>query len=131
MQNNVFVGRLTKDIELRYAKDGMAICNLDLAINSVKDVLYITITYFGKTAENCNKYLKKGSLVGGSYTIKNNNYEKDNKKVYGYQFVGNSLTFLSTENKQVAKQEIKEEPKEERDYFKEFAEENSDLELPW
>jgi single-strand DNA-binding protein len=71
--NKVFlIGNLTRDSELRYTPAGTAICTFDIAVNDerkttsgeiVKDVLFMTVNTFGKRAEACAQYLKKGSLA--------------------------------------------------------------------
>lgn len=68
----ILIGRLGKDPETRYVASGDAICNFSLATSeSWKDksgekkdkVEWHSISAFGKLAEICGKYLKKGSLV--------------------------------------------------------------------
>ena len=79
------IGRLTRDVELRYTAGQMAVANFTVAVDKVKKTEgktadFIRCVVFGKTAENVEKYLGKGSLVGvegsintGSYTDKNGN----------------------------------------------------------
>lgn len=68
----LLIGNLTKDPELRYTPSGTAVANLRLAVNSVykdqagqkkEEVCYVTIVTWGKQAENCNQYLKKGRPI--------------------------------------------------------------------
>lgn len=65
----VIVGRLTRDVELSYTSNtNMAIGKFGLANNnSSKEgdggVSFFDIITFGKVAENCNKYISKGSQV--------------------------------------------------------------------
>ena len=86
MNSVQLIGRLTKDPETRYTAGQMAVCNFIIAIDrptkqgEEKKTDFPRITVFGKQAENCEKYLKKGRLVGiqgriatGSYTDKNGN----------------------------------------------------------
>lgn len=86
MNSVQLIGRLTKDPEMRYTAGQMAVCNFTIAIDRPtkqgedKKTDFPRITVFGKQAENCEKYLKKGRLVGiqgriatGSYTDKNGN----------------------------------------------------------
>lgn len=62
-----FIGRLGKDPELRYAPSGDAICNFSIAVgwkSKDKDgAEWVRSTAFGKLAEVCGQYLKKGSQV--------------------------------------------------------------------
>jgi len=69
----ILVGNLTRDVELKYTPNGMAIAKFGLATNrSYKDnttgelkqeVMFIDITVFGRSAEVANQYLKKGRKV--------------------------------------------------------------------
>lgn len=71
--NKVFVsGHLGKDVELRTTQSGQSVCNLSLATNerwTNKDgqkqehTEWHRVIVWGKTAENCAKYLKKGQTV--------------------------------------------------------------------
>jgi single-strand DNA-binding protein len=66
------VGNLTRDLELRYAPSGTAIGSAGLATNrkfksangeQKEEVCFVDITFFGRTAEIANQYLKKGSKI--------------------------------------------------------------------
>lgn len=68
----LIVGRLGRDPEMRYTPSGQAVTNFNVAANRqytnandqpVKETTWFRISAFGKTAENCNEYLQKGSLV--------------------------------------------------------------------
>ena len=67
----ILVGNLTRDIELRYTQSGSAIAKTAIAtsrrftVNGEKreEVMFIDITFFGRSAEIANQYLRKGSKV--------------------------------------------------------------------
>lgn len=68
----IIVGNLGRDPEMRYTPSGQAVTNLNVASNRqyttsdgnpVKETIWFRISTWGKTAENCNQYLKKGSRV--------------------------------------------------------------------
>ena len=71
--NKVFLmGNLTKDLDIKYGKNGQPVTNLRLAVNRTyttqsgekkEEVCYVTIVVWGKQAESCHTYLKKGSSV--------------------------------------------------------------------
>jgi len=73
MYNKVILaGNLTRDIEVRYTQGGTAIANTGIAVNrkfkaangeQKEEILFIDLTFFGRTAEIANQYLKKGSKV--------------------------------------------------------------------
>lgn len=65
----ILMGNLTRDPELRSTPSGASVCNFDLAMNRVymtqagerrEEVCYMTIVVWGKQAEHCAQYLKKG-----------------------------------------------------------------------
>jgi len=67
----ILVGNLTRDIELRYSQGGMAIANAAIAtsrkftVNGEKkeEVCFVDITFFARSAEIANQYLRKGSKI--------------------------------------------------------------------
>ncbi len=68
----ILVGNLTRDIELRYTQGGMAIAKTGIATNrkfkkqsgeQVDETMFIDLTFFGRSAEVANQYLRKGSKV--------------------------------------------------------------------
>lgn len=68
----ILIGNLTRDVELRYMPSGIAIAKIGIATNrryknqlgeQKDEVCYIDVTFFGRTAEVANQYLKKGSKV--------------------------------------------------------------------
>jgi single-strand DNA-binding protein len=68
----LIVGRLGRDPEMRYSPSGQAVANFNLAANrqhiesnsqAVKETTWFRVTTWGKTAETCDQYLHKGSLV--------------------------------------------------------------------
>ena len=109
MNNNfIFIGRLTKNPELRYTSSNKAVTQIDLAVQNGKDdVTFVPITLFGNIAENVHKYCERGDQVGFQGIVKNHNWE-DNKgnKHYDYTFMANRMSFLQTKtnNQQEPKQ---------------------------
>jgi len=87
--NKVFLmGNLTRDPELRYIPSGQAVTTLGLAVNNrygkgedqKEDVLFIDVTVWGKTAENCAEYLGKGRPVFVEGRLKFRTWEQDGQK---------------------------------------------------
>lgn len=93
------VGRLTKDIELKYTKSGKAVGSFMLAVNSRKKdeqgnytADFISCVVWDKAAEALANYSQKGSQVGLSGHINTRNYEdKDGKRVYVTEVVADSI----------------------------------------
>lgn len=100
MNNVVLIGRLTKDPELRYtAGSQMAVTTFNLAIDRVgakeKTADFIRIKVFGKVAENCEKFLKKGRLCGIQGSIQTGQYKNQaGETVYTTEVVANRVEFL-------------------------------------
>lgn len=75
----ILVGNLTRDIELRYSQTGMGIAKTALATSrkfssngeKKEEVCFVDITFFGRSAEVANQYLRKGSkiMVEGRLTL--------------------------------------------------------------
>ncbi len=73
MYNKVILaGNLTRDIEIKYTQGGTAIGNTAIATSrkfkgqdgqQKEEVTFVDITFFGRTAEIANQYLRKGSKV--------------------------------------------------------------------
>jgi len=67
----ILVGRLTRDIELKYSQSGGAIANAAIATNhnytsngeKKEEVCYTDLTFFGRSGEIANQYLRKGSQI--------------------------------------------------------------------
>jgi len=122
MNNYMCVGRITKDIELKYTTSNKAVIRVMLAVNNGKDdTTFLPITVFGNMAETTHKYCKKGDLMGVYATIKNQNWEdKNGNKHYDYSFIANKISFLSSKAKEI-KEEVKKQ--DNTSAFQEFAEE--------
>lgn len=76
----ILAGNLGRDPEMRYTPAGQAVTNFSVAVNDdytnnngerVKRTIWVRVSAWGKQAENCNQYLKKGSkvLVEGRLTV--------------------------------------------------------------
>ena len=107
MNNVCLTGRLTRDPEVRYLPETqMAVARFSIAIDRIvgagkeKKTDYPSITVFGKQAENCEKYLAKGRLVGIEGSIQTGSYkDKDGKTVYTTDVVANRVEFLERVDK--------------------------------
>lgn len=92
MNHVVLIGRLTKDVELKYIQGtGTPVANFAIAVDreftgkdGKKEVDFIDIQVWGKSAENCSNYIGKGSLVGVQGSIRIDTYqnkEGENRKI--------------------------------------------------
>ena len=102
MNSVVLIGRLTRDPEVRYtAGTQMAVCTFTVAIDrpvkagGEKQTDFPRVTCFGKQAENCERFLAKGRLVGVQGRIQTGSYtNKDGATVYTTDVVADRVEFL-------------------------------------
>lgn len=100
MNNIIIIGRLTKDPDMRVSGETI-VTKFTLAVNREykgKDEIevdFFNIATFGRVAENCNKYLSKGLLVGVQGRLQNNHYQdKEGVKHYREQIITDRVEFL-------------------------------------
>lgn len=105
MLNKVLlIGNLTRDPVLRFSKSNMPICQMGLAVNTYtrrqnsennQETCFVDIVVFGKTAENCANYLKKGRriFVEGRLTFSRFT-TKDGQQRTKHQVVAATVQFL-------------------------------------
>lgn len=102
MFNNVMlIGRITKNIELRYTQSNRACANFSIAVNrpykngEERQADFINIVAWGNLAENLNKYTSKGSLVGVEGRLQTRTYEAtDGKKRTITEVLASNIQFL-------------------------------------
>lgn len=102
MNSVVLIGRLTRDPDVRYsAGTQMAICRFTVAIdrpprqNGEKQTDFPSVVVFGKQAENCERFLAKGRLVGIQGRLQTGSYtNKDGATVYTTDVVADRVEFL-------------------------------------
>ena len=105
--NKVFlIGRISRDIDLRYTTSGMAVCQINVAVNRPKqkdkeqEADFINVVVWDKQAENLSKYQKKGSQIAVEGKIQTRSYDNaEGKKVYVTEVVALSIEFLGSANK--------------------------------
>lgn len=95
------IGRLTKEPQVRYTGDGLAVASFTLAVDRPvrkgedKQADFPRVICFGKQAENCEKYLAKGRLVAIMGRIQTGSYEKQNgDRVYTTDVIADRVQFL-------------------------------------
>lgn len=103
MLNKVaLVGRLTKDPEVRYAADNQTpIAKFTIAVDRTfkreghASADFIPIVVFGKSAENCGKYIKKGRLVAVSGRIQTRSWDdQSGVRHYATEVIADEVDFL-------------------------------------
>ena len=99
------VGRLTRDIDLRYTtgQNQMAVARFNLAVNrrgKDKGADFISCVAFGKTAETLEQYVKKGHRLGIVGHIQTGSYDhKNGYKVYTTDVIVDEFDFLESSQK--------------------------------
>lgn len=100
------IGRLTKDVELKYTQNGVAVGNFTLAVNrpfmnkeNVREADFIRVQVWRKPAENTAQYCRKGSQVGVTGRIQTRSFEgQDGKQIFITEVVADNVQFLDTRN---------------------------------
>lgn len=129
--NKVFlIGRLSKEIELRFTNNAKAVASTTIAVNrkqkedGTHETDFINLVVWGSPAENLHKYCKKGSQISVVGRLQIRNYEdKDGIKRYITEVVAEEIQFLDTKKEQTTTNVDTKSTEEQRDPFSEFAEE--------
>ena len=139
MNKVCLIGRITKDPEIRYTTNNIAVATFSLAINRTYknanggyDADFINCIAFRNTADLLGKYVHKGDQLGIDGHIQTRNYDdKDGKKVYVTEIVVDSLDFTGNKKEQTNEPKQVEQPV--TDPYKDFGEaiEISDEDLPF
>jgi len=103
MNKVILVGNLTRDPELSETPSGVAVCRFAIAVSrdyanadGTREADFFNITVWRSRAENCGKYLKKGSKVAVVGSLQTRSYEdKDGIKRNVTDIVANEVEFLS------------------------------------
>ena len=100
-----FLGRLTKDPEVRYtANTNSQVTSFSIAVNrryvsqnGERQTDFFNLSAFGKTAEFCSKYFKKGQQVLVEGRIQNRTWEDQNgQKRYATDFIVEQAYFADS-----------------------------------
>lgn len=97
-------GRLTRDSELRYTNNSMAIAKFSIAVNRrtkkgdqwAEEASFFDCSYFGKGAEAVNQYLNKGTQVAINAELRQNRWEQDGQNKSRVELAVNSLMLLGS-----------------------------------
>jgi len=101
------MGNLTRDPEMKYTPSGKAVCSLSIANNrvytknneKVSEVSYFDVEVWGVVAENCSKYLSKGSGIIVEGRLKQDRWEKDGKTQSRVRITANNVHFMPKRSK--------------------------------
>ena len=104
INNVVLVGRLTKDIDMRYTQSGTAVASFSLAVErnfknaqGERETDFINCVIWRKAAENFARFTRKGSLVGIEGSIQTRNYENNQgQRVYATEILVDNFSLLES-----------------------------------
>ena len=106
MNRAFLVGNLTRDPELRKTQSDVSVCTFTIACNrrftnanGQREADFLNIVVWRGQADNCYRYLKKGSRVAVAGSIQTRNYEaQDGSKRYVTEIVADEVEFLTSAN---------------------------------
>ena len=125
MNRCFLIGNLTRDPELATTNSGVSVCRFSLAVtrnfsnaDGEREADFLNIIVWRGQAENCHKYLKKGSKCAVTGSIQTRSYDaQDGSKRYVTEILADNVEFLNSkssgdgqdkvavDNKEVAKLE--------------------------
>lgn len=102
MNSVQLIGRLTRDPEVRATtgQNPTSVARFSIAVNDGygdnERTSFINIVVFGKSADNCEKYLSKGRQVGITGRIQTGKYEKDGRTIYTTDVIASRVEFIGS-----------------------------------
>ncbi len=102
----MIIGRLTRDMELKYSNSGYAIGVMSIASNKRRKVgddwvdegHFFDVTLFGKRAESLAQYLTKGTQIAVDGQLKQDRWEQDGIKRSKVTIEANNIQLLGSRN---------------------------------
>ena len=107
MNKVILIGNLTRDPDYGETQSGISFCNFSIAVNrpysdsnGERQTDFFNIKTWREQADNCAKYLRKGSKVGVVGSLQTRTYEdNDGNKRNVTEIIANEVEFLSSANK--------------------------------
>ena len=108
MNKVILIGNLSKDPELATTNGGVSVCRFTIAVQrrfqnaeGERDADFINIVVWRGQAENCHKYLKKGSKCADEGRIQTSSYEaQDGTRRYVTEVVADNVEFVGTRQRE-------------------------------
>lgn len=106
MNKVMLIGNLTKDPELTTTANGVNFCRFTIAVgrnftsaDGEREADFLPVIAWRSQADNCYKYIKKGSKVAVCGSVQTRNYEaSDGTRRYVTEIVAESVEFLNTKS---------------------------------
>ena len=102
MNKFIGIGRLTKEPELRSTASGTSVCTFTIAVDrrfkqeGQQQADFIPIVVWKGQADNCAKYLHKGSQIAVCGSVQTRTYDdKNGNKVYVTEINAEEVQFLT------------------------------------
>lgn len=104
INSTVLVGRLTRDPELKYTGNNVAVASFSLAVNrnfkdanGERETDFINCVIWRQQAENLANWAKKGALIGITGRIQTRSYEnQQGQRVYVTEVVAENFQMLES-----------------------------------
>jgi len=118
MNNCNFLGRLTRDVELRHTASGKTVASFGLAVGNGEFVDFFDCVAWGQQAENLAKHFQKGELIALECSARLEKWEKDGEKRSKVVFYVNRFHFIGANKPRVKDEEqpnkvvVDDKPKE-------------------
>jgi single-strand DNA-binding protein len=100
----ILTGNLTRDPDLRATNNGLSVCKLGIAVNTRRKdnstgnwedkANFFRVTVFGRQAESCGQYLKKGRPVAIDGRLEWSQYERDGQTRESVDIIAETVQFL-------------------------------------
>jgi len=99
----VLTGNLTRDPEVSSTPGGLSICKLGIAVNTRRKNSegqweekpnYFRVTVFGRQADSCGQYLKKGRPVAIDGRLEWSQWEREGQKRESIDIIADTVQFL-------------------------------------
>ena len=111
INNTVLVGRLTKDVELRYTPSNVAVATFTIAVNRTfknengeREADFINCVMWRQQAENLANWAKKGALIGITGRIQTRSYDnQQGQRVYVTEVVAETFQLLESKGNKATK----------------------------
>ena len=129
MINNVtLVGRLTKDVELKYTPANQAVAQFTLAVNRTfknangeRETDFINCVIWRQAAENLANWAKKGALIGITGRIQTRNYDNaQGQRVYVTEVIAENFQMLESRNQQQGQQQAQPQTQQSQNQTPDF-----------
>lgn len=111
MNKVCITGNICQTPDFMHTQNGVAICKFTLGNNrgygEKRKTIFVNIVTFNKTAENCEKYLSKGSKVAIVGELEIRQYTDNNgENKYITEIIANEVEFLSTKTSNIVENSI-------------------------